>query len=745
MMKPVILLLFVWLCLGNLPGFTQQSIVIPKPASTPKLDGKLDDPAWQDIKPFTMISLNPAAGLPPYQETEVRIIYTERFLFVAAWLFDKEPDKIRATSKKRDDLGLTNDWFGIALDTYLDKENAMLFATNPAGLRMDAELLNDGQGGFPMNPYWNTDWTVVTSKDSKGWYAEMQIPLSSLRYQKTGNKVYMGLMLWRFISRKQEWDVFPPVSNEWGFWSWAKASKYQLIEFEGIETVNPLFFAPYLLGGFQQTHKLNEAGNAYLSESAWAKNAGMDVKYGISKNLTLDLTLNTDFAQVEADDQQVNLTRFSLFYPEHRQFFQERASTFDVNFGGGEQVFYSRRIGIYDGRQVPLWGGGRLTGRIGDWDLGVMSLQTGFLKDESTGEEILPTLNNSVVRMRRKIGINSNSYIGGISTLKIDPAGNFNWNYGFDAIINTFKNDYLNVIWAQTLDSDEKPIHLSLETAKFMIDYRRRTQDGLSYAINFARSGARYNPELGFEFRNDYTNFGASTGYGWNLAKKTGIINKQVIDLSAWGYRRNDDGSLETFTIQPYYSLELKSNHLFSLSGQIQTENLRDTFYLSGNVYVPSGNYQFTDASFTYTTPQMKYIIGSINVMTGQFYDGWINSLSLSPALRFAGSWNIGLSYQYNNVRFPDRNQVLSSHIARLKVTYMFDNKWTAYTYIQYNNQINGIIWNAKLRYNPREGVDFYLVYNDYLNTNRQSTEPPLPFSLQRTLLLKFTYTLRVR
>jgi hypothetical protein len=737
------LMLFIFLC--KPAGFTQSPIIIPKAASIPKLDGILDDAAWQGIEPFKMISLNPAAGLPPFQETEVRIIYTDRDLYVGAWLFDKEPDKIRATSKIRDDMGLTNDWFGISLDTYLDKENGMMFATNPAGLRTDMELLNDGQGSWPVNEKWNTVWTVMTTKDNKGWYAEMQIPLSSLRYQKTGNKVNMGLLLWRYIGRKQEWDVFPPISNEWGLWSFAKVSQFQLIEFDGIESVNPLFFSPYLLGGIQQNSRLNEAGDAYTTEKTWARNAGLDVKYGLSKNLTLDLTLNTDFAQVESDDQQVNLTRFSLFYPERRQFFLERSSIFDVNFLGNGQLFYSRRIGLYNGGAVPVWGGGRLTGRVGNWDIGVMSIQTGFLKDEETGEEILPTLNNSVLRLRRKVGINSNSYIGGMSTLKLDPSGNYNWNYAFDAIINTYKNDYLNVIWAQTLDSDDTSNPMSLKTANIMVDYRRRAQDGWSYDLAYARSGERFNPELGFQYRQNYTDITASGGYGWDLADKPGHINKQTVNLMADAYFRNDDGQLETLTISPSYGVIIKSLHEFYVTGNIISENLRDTFYLSGDVYVPAGNFRFANATLQYVTPTWKFLTGSARLVAGQYYDGGIGSLTLSPALRLASSWIINFTYQYNRISFPLRDQNFNAHVARLKVTYMLNTQWSAYSYIQYNNLIDGIVWNAKLRYNPREGVDLYVVYNDFINTRRQDSEPPLPFSLQRTLLLKFTYTFRVR
>jgi hypothetical protein len=745
-MKSIKLLLLIpGIFMSISSGYGQRSLLIQKASSVPKFDGILDDAAWEGVESIRLNSLNPAAGLPPFQETEVRIIYTERDLFVGAWLYDKEPGKIRATSKMRDDLGLTNDWFAIAMDTYLDKENAMFFATNPAGLRTDAQFFNDGQGSFPMLSSWNTFWDVITSKDDKGWYVEMQIPLSSLRYQKTGNSVLMGLMVCRYTSRKQEWDIFPPISNEWGFWSFAKASQYQLIEFKGIETVNPLYFAPYLLGGIQQISKLNEAGDGYKSENTWAKNAGMDVKWGLSKNLTLDLTVNTDFAQVEADDQQVNLTRFSLFYPENRQFFVERAPIFEVNFFGNGQLFYSRRIGLYNGMAVPVWGGARLTGRVGDWDIGVMSLQTGFLKDQETGEEILPTLNNSVVRLRRKIGINSNSYIGGMSTLKLDLSGNYNWNYALDAIINTFKNDYLNVIWTQTLDSDDKTNPLTLKTANFMVDYRRRAQDGLSYDFSFARSGERFNPELGFQYRQDYTNVSAAGGYGWDLATKPGFINKQIINLSADAYFRNDDGQLETLTFTPYYDLINKKQHEFIIQGNFITENLRDTFYLSSKVYVPAGNFHFFNGNFIYYTPPWEYLTGGGSIRVGQYYDGTIGTIALSPSLRYAASWIIGLTYQYNRINFPQRDQFFNAHLARFKVTYMFSTKWSIYSYIQYNSLIDGVLWNAKLRYNPREGVDLYLVYNDYLNTNRQDSEPPLPFSLQRTLLVKFTYTFRVR
>ncbi|MFO7617943.1 MAG: DUF5916 domain-containing protein, partial [Bacteroidales bacterium] len=602
-----------------------------------------------------MVSLNPVAGKAPYQPTEVRMIHTDKYLYIGGWLYDGEPDQIRATSKIRDDLDLTNDWFGICLDSYLDKENALLFSTTPSGLRSDAQIYNDGQGSFPMKD-WNTVWEVATSRDERGWYAEMQIPLSSLRYQKTGDEVLMGLCLFRYIPRVQEWDTYPAISNKWGFWSWAKPSQYAEIVFTGIETINPLYFAPYLLGGIEQKPARVDEGEDYQVKTALDGNIGMDVKYGLTKNLTLDLTLNTDFAQVEADDQQVNLTRFSLFFPEKRQFFLERSSIFDLEFGSTGQLFYSRRIGIHNGQQVPVWGGGRLTGRLGNWDIGVLALQTGFLKDPETQEEVLPTINNSVVRLRRKIGINDNSYLGAMSTLKVDPSGRYNWNYGLDAIINTFKNDYLTVALAQTLDSDNKPNLPSPGNSKYHVGYERRAYYGPSYELGFTRAGARYNPELGFEYRQDYTLASAMGGFGWNRAQKPGILRGQQLLLTGNAYYRNEDLGLETLMLTPAYDLTLKSLHNFVLKIPIQVDNFDETFYLSTEHYVPAGQYRFIQGSAEYYTPTWEKMTATIILTGGQYYDGWIRSARLSPSFRLAGSWIISPSYRINLIDFPSRD-----------------------------------------------------------------------------------------
>lgn len=725
----------------------QGRLVISHSELSPKLDGVLDDPVWQSIQPVEMISLNPVSGQTPFQPTQVRIFFTSKHLYAGAWMFDNEPSKIRASNQKRDNMDLSNDWFCLCLDSYLDKENALVFCTPPSGSRTEFQIINDGQGTAPYKVDWNVDWTVKTSIDSLGWYVEMQIPLSSLRYQVTNGNVRMGYSFVRYISRKDEWDTYPLMSNEWGFWSWAKPSRFPLMELSGIKSINPLYFSPYIIGGLQYNPILNPDSSGYLSDFKFARNAGLDVKYGIAKNLTLDLTLNTDFAQVEADDQKINLTRFSLFFPEKRQFFLERSSVFDVNFGGNgyDQIFYSRRIGIYEGQQVPVWGGGRLTGRVGDWDIGALTLQTGFLKDGETGEEILPSINNSVVRLRRKIPVNNNSYIGGISTLKIDPSGNFNWNYGLDAIINTTRNDYLKVIYAQTLDSDDTPLFITPKSAKYYIDYERRRYERLSYDLNLTRAGYRYLPELGFETRQDFTSFGAQTGYGWILADKPGFIQKDKISIKGTGYIRNDDGELESLSIRPSFEATFKSLHYLYLLADYQIENFRDTFYISKDVYVPPGKYVFTDATVDYMTPYWENFTGEIMFTTGQFYDGWYYLTYMNPTVKLAGKWELALTYRRSDVFFKIRGQSLTTHLAGLRMTYMHNTRWTASSYLQYNSLAGQIIWNARLRYNPREGIDFYVVYNDFINTNRGQTVPILPFSQQRTLLLKLTYTLRVR
>ena len=282
-------------------------------------DGIPDEKAWEEISRVKMIMYSPVFGKEPTENTDIRIAYDERYLYVGAWIYYEDPALIRSASFKRDFMGMGSDWFGLLLDTYNDKENSMAFFTTPDGLRFDAGIQKDAvvfmPDQMPMNLSWNAFWEVLTKRDSKGWSLEIRIPLSSLRFQEVNGEVRMGMTIERWIPAKNETDIFPAIPPNWGPNSVIKPSQAQEIVFHGIKPDKPLYIAPYALTGFESNYDLNDDETDYLKSNKPDIEAGLDIKYGISKTLVMDITVNTDFAQVEADDQQINLTRYSLYLP----------------------------------------------------------------------------------------------------------------------------------------------------------------------------------------------------------------------------------------------------------------------------------------------------------------------------------------------------------------------------------------------------------------------------------------------
>jgi len=720
----------------------QEVFQIPRIDQEPHLDGNLNEQVWETLQASSLFMLNPNDEAPPSEQSEFKIAFSDKYLYVAIYNFDTEAEKIQSTSKRRDEMALSNDWCGISLDTYLDKENALDFATTPAGLRLDMQIENDGDGDFPVNPDWNVVWDVETKITNEGWFAEFRIPLSSLRYQVIDGKVTMGLAIFRYIARKSEWSTYPKMSNEFGFWSWAKVSAFQKVELEDIKAINPLYFSPYVLAGFQQNFDLNEAETAYAEENTFQRNIGMDVKYGLAKNLTLDLTVNTDFAQVEADDQEVNLTRFSLFFPEKRQFFMERANVFNYQFGRDGHLFYSRTIGLYDGNQVPLWGGGRLTGRIGDWDIGAMSLQTAPFDED--GVRVLETSNHSVMRARRKLPLNKNSYAGVMVTSLIEKDGGTDLAYGLDAILNLAGNTYLDVKLAQSYDSDEDQGENHFDRSRYGISLSKRAFEGFSYVLHYDKAGKSYDPAMGFEFREDYRKLGHHTSWGIMAPEKSKLL-RYSFGFHGDYFLRNEDNSLETMFIRPSFELVTKNSSDFSIRLQYEWDDVREEFDLSDDIVINPGEYKNIGVDANYSTSSEKPLHVETGIYSGTYYGGYRNSFSISPNYSHGNTWKFSGTYQFYRIDFNETNELYQTHLFRLKVWYMYSIKLSAYANVQYNSLTESFFLNAKIRYNHREGNDFYIVFNDGVNTNRMRKVPHLPFSDQRTVLLKYTHTFRVR
>jgi len=728
------------------PITSQDRLVIPRLSGELVFNGIVNEIAWNEIQPFPMVQHAPVFGKEPSERTEVRVTYDNENIYVSARLFDTEPSKIMSTSKKRDEISAGNDWFTIILDSFNDKENALAFATTPSGLRSDYTVFKDGIVQLPEMPFnldWNTFWDVMTSRDDQGWYVEMRIPLTSLRFKDHGGDAVMGLTCIRQIAHKNEIIIFPAISPDRGIFGIYRPSQSHEVIFRGIHTRKPFYIAPFVIGGIQQENQLNDAETEYDELVKPTLNAGIDVKYGLTNNLTLDVTLNTDFAQVEADDQQINLTRFSLFFPEKRSFFQERSSIFSFDFEQGNNLFYSRRIGLSGGEPVPIYGGARITGMAGKWDLGILDMQTRKFVSEADSNNNLSSENFGILRVRRNI-INQNSYVGGMAVSRITTDGHYNVAYGTDATIKMFGDDYLNVKIAQVMDDSAQNKVWSVNPTQAYLNWKRFTNEGINYSFTLSRSGTDYNPEAGFRMRDNYAVYSGMIGYGWIRGESSRLFN-DGIELNARKYYSFETGETESLIFNGGYYLVAKSN-MFSYAGlNHQYENVTDSFSFSDDAAVPPGAYRFYQFEYHGQTPETKSFYVGMDMFAGTFYDGMRFSITLRPKWSISPSLQLSAEYNYDRLRFSERRQQFDGHIMRIRTMLMMSTRLSMSAFIQYNSEDNHVLGNIRLRFNPKEGNDFYIVYNEGRNTAPDREIPRMPSLSDRTILVKYSYTFSVR
>ena len=722
---------------------SQESLTIPKIEGEFKFDGVVDDACWQNIAPLPMVMHTPVFGNQPTEKSEVMIGYDNTYIYIGARLYDSEASNMLVTSKKRDEISGSNEAFTIIFDSFNDKENALAFSTTPSGLRSDFTVLNDAIATNPRNPptneSWNTFWDVKTTRDANGWYLEMRIPSSSMRFKENNGSVVMGVICSRRIAHKNEIDVFPAIPAEWGEYSNYRPSKAQEVLFEGLESKKPFYIAPFAVAGYQQDFVLNASETAYEKNESPKLSAGLDAKYGLTNNLTLDVTLNTDFAQVEADDEQINLTRFSLFFPEKRTFFQERSSIFNFGFEGRSNLFYSRQIGLNKGEQVPILGGARITGMAGKWDIGFLDLQTKSFDPSDTSQASLPSENFGVMRLRRQV-INKNSYVGGIFTSRLGMDGTYNISYGIDGIFKLLKNDYFNFKLAQVMTENAANNALSLDPTRLFFNWKRYNDKGLGYDFTYTRSGKDFKPEMGFQQRKDYSFYAGSLQYGW-IPGEGALLMNHKFELNAEVYSDNFSGDVQSSETELAYKFNFKSGYNGMVAVKNGFENVDEDFSLSDEANVPPGKYSFTYFQTFLHSPQSNTFIMNLNGVAGGFYDGKRFTIGLEPEWSIGSSVQLSLAYEYNHVNFPDREQLFTANIARFKAIVMFNTKLSVSSFVQYNSADNAVATNLKLRYNPKEGNDLYIVFNEGRNTELDLENPRLPAVNNRSILFKYTYT----
>ena len=727
--------------LGLVSGAHAQAagrLVLPRLAGPIRLDGLSDEPAWRVVHPWVPTQYEPDNGAPPTERTEFLVAYDDEHIYFALRAYDRDPTGIRANTLYRDRLS-GDDHFEILLDTFNDNETALLFTTTPAGIRKDAAISHDASGGDITSGDWingdfNTFWDVATVVNGDGWFAELRVPFTSLRFQETGGQVVMGIILQRKVARKTERLVFPPVPAV-ANWAFLKPSLALKVVLEDIRPSTPLYVTPYGLSGLQQSFRLDSLGTGYTREDDLKAEVGGDLKYGLGHNQTLDLTVNTDFAQVEADDQQVNLTRFSLFYPEKRQFFQERASVFEFRTGGLSRLFHSRRVGLTDdGQPVRILGGARLVGRWHGWDVGILDMQT-------AERDSVPSENFGVLRLRRQV-INPYSYAGAMVTSRMGTDGSYNLAYGLDGTIRVAGDDYFTLQWAQSFDHeqiDAGTLNL-VNSGQFTAELVRRTRAGFGYDAVVAWAGPAYDPGIGFTQRNDFTLLDDAVSYTWLPGHVSSLI-WHTLGLAGFVFLRNADRSVESAEVGPTWAFAAKSGAGGSVGTTVVFEDLLVPFVLSPEAVVPAGRYTFVRAGAAYHVSHTRLFQVNPRVEAGSFYDGWQATAELAPVWYVSPHLELSGFYQFTRIRFPARDQGFDAHLARLRIGTALNTKLSTNAFLQFNSTIHTLSANIRFRYNFREGNDLWIVYNESMNSDRDRLTPALPFTDTRAVLVKYTYT----
>jgi hypothetical protein len=708
-----------------LPVDPQAVWPLPRLSGPVRVDGSSDDPAWQEVPPLPLTVYLPTYGSAPSERTVVRVAYDDEALYMVFDAWEAHPGGVRASSMIRDD-DAPGDFINVLLDTFGDRQNAVTFSTTPGGQRNDWTISNDAQSDDALSPAWNGVWDLVTRRGSDGWHAEFRIPFSTLRFAPAGGRVEFGLSVNRLTAHSNERVTFPAIQPSAPLALW-KPSRWQRVSIENIHPGHSVRIMPYALAGVEGVRAPDPA------HSPWSRDdrmeVGGDIKVGVTPSLTLDLTANTDFAEAEVDDQRVNLTRYPLFYPERRAFFVERAGTFEVRTGTTDLLFNSRRVGLTaTGEPVRLLGGVRLVGRVGGWDLGLFDAQTGRTP---TG----PRENLGVLRVRHGV-FNSRSWAGVMLTTwaRTDSS---QAALVLDGDLNLGGDDYLGFAAATLVgDAGPGPDQGVLPRGALRVRVVRRRNRGFWYQAAVATTGARYTPALGYVERGDAIQPAAELGYGRVIAGDGQLLRGSV--TTAFTYR-NAASDFESSTSTATLGLEQPGGTTWSLALTRQEDDLLQPFAPTPKTTVPTGRYTAGYGQLTLKAPTGPRAVLGGSLRAGEYYDGSLYSLLLSPEWRASAHLRMSADLEIDRVDFPDRDEREWSRLARLKVLASASPQLSLSAVIQVNSLADLATANLRLRYNLREGHDLWVVYGHNLNLDRDRMSPPAPGTARASLLVKYT------
>ena len=690
-----ILLVTSILFVFNLTIYSQQSVPnqlhVLKIDSAITLDGKLNESVWKSaikINNFTQREQN--ENEPATENTEIAILFDENNLYIGVWAYDSEPDGIIAQKMKRDFYWNSDDNFEVIISTFNDKRNGYLFVTNPNGALADVLVTDEGAG---INISWNGIWDVATQITDKGWFAEFEIPFSTFKFPKSIEQIW-GINFERNIRRKREQIMWQGWSRDYELESLSQAG--ELVGLSNIIAEKRVEFKPFISGGVEK-----ENGEE------WDKKGkiGLDVNYLVTPTLKSNFTINTDFSQVESDRAQINLSRFSLYYPEKREFFLEGKNVFELNIGR-IRTFYSRRIGIDDGEEIPIYGGIRLLGEANNTHIGVMSMQT-------AEKNSIESTNYSVIRIKQDVLEQSN--VGFIITAK-NSTEHYNYVYGAEANYATskiFEDKNLRVGGTITQSFTQNGATNEVFGYNAYLSY---PNDFIEYDLSVTSIDANYNPEIGFVRRKDYILYSSELQFNPRPSFVPWIQQAEIKPLDVNYYVSKSTNEMESM------DLEFRPLGIRFVSGDFVEFNiirsydrLEEEFQIFDDVVIPQGEYWDSryEVQFYSFSGRPLFIGGSIS--TGDFYTGARSEGSIMSRWNLNRHINLSLDWTVNQLSFPEGD--FTTHEAGGRIEYSFNPKIYTSIYGQWNNEDDEILINYRINWIPKIGSFFYFVVNQSFST----------------------------
>lgn len=685
----------------------------------PSVDGDvLGDPAWQDVAVVEGFrQTTPQEGAPVSERTEVRIGFTRDALYVAVICHDREPDRLVVSDSRRDASLDETDSVRIALDTFRDRQNGFVFGTNPAGVEYDAQFSREGQGEGDFNLNWDGAWKVRTATGTFGWSAEFEIPFRSLRYPSQAEPQVWGLQVQRNIRRRNETAFWAPIPRQY---SLARVSAAGALEGLQPPPQRNLTLTPYVLGRGDE-----RAGMARDEDL----DVGGDLKWSATPSLTLDVTVNTDFAQVEVDEQQVNLDRFSVFFPEKRPFFLENAGNFSMGVSGATELFFSRSIGLGPGGQVvPILAGARLSGKAAGLNVGALNMQTRSV------DGLTPAKNATVVRLERELRNRS-----GVAVLFTHEqatgdgalAGDSGQTYGLDGRWGIGKYGLVSGFVARTDAPGESRDEHALDVKASW------AAPAWELSASYTEVGAGFAPRLGFLSR---TAFRKPAGLIFHSRRMNGWGGLHEIrpHVSYNGYW-TPDGFQETGYLHVDNHWEFTNGWEVHTGVNFRREGLQQPFLIYPGVTVTPGTYDHAELQLVGMTDQGKSVSVDATVIRGGFFGGTRTTLRPNLKARRGEQLTAQLRYERNDVSLPAGGFV--TNLVRTRIGWNWSPRLFVQALVQYNDRAD--LWSTNVRFGwlRTANTGLFVVYSE--NRDLDERLPGLPVR-DRSLVVKWSRRLEL-